>query len=520
MERLGEPAPAVADVVVIGGGVAGLVAARECARVGLSTVVLEESDRFGGCVRRVDLGGYLVDAGASYFEQGDGSVAELAAELGLGSDIVAGGEEGVHVWVPPLDGAGRSRALPLPAESIWGVPSNPLAPDVREIVGGRGVMRAWGDRVMPFLKIGRATSFGKLVRTRMGDLVADRLAFTTLYGLFVHNADDVDVDLVVPGLNQAITRTGSLSGGIADVLGNRPDVHAAGIRGGMTRLVDALLRDLGHYDARLEAGSSVVALEPFDGDAALADADADAASDVLGDPPFRPADPYRWLVRAEALDGEEPVEQRIAARYVVVAAPARAALGLLGGLGGPWASFAAEDWRPGATDTVVLLVEAPELDAGERRVVFVPRADPDIAARSVADETARWEWLDGQTGPGLRVLRLHYDPEAHPELEALDDEALIDLALADAARALDAPLDRDRLVGAARVAHRDTGSAFLIGQRERIALVRKAVDAVPGLELTGAWLAGPRLSRVVPDSRAAARRIRRLAFRGASGRAD
>src|SRR5207249_2667895 len=42
---------ATADVVVIGGGVNGLVTATLLAKAGLKTIVLEQSDRIGGCAR-------------------------------------------------------------------------------------------------------------------------------------------------------------------------------------------------------------------------------------------------------------------------------------------------------------------------------------------------------------------------------------------------------------------------------------------------------------------------------------
>ena len=43
------------DVVVIGGGVNGLIAATLLAKAGLNTIVLERADRVGGCARTSEI---------------------------------------------------------------------------------------------------------------------------------------------------------------------------------------------------------------------------------------------------------------------------------------------------------------------------------------------------------------------------------------------------------------------------------------------------------------------------------
>ena len=55
------------DAVVVGGGVAGLVAARELAHEGLRTLLLEERDTLGGAVAGHTVAGLRLDAGAESF---------------------------------------------------------------------------------------------------------------------------------------------------------------------------------------------------------------------------------------------------------------------------------------------------------------------------------------------------------------------------------------------------------------------------------------------------------------------
>ena len=73
-----------ADVAVIGGGIAGLVAARNLARAGASAVVLEARDRVGGRTLNADLGeGKVVEIGGQWVGPTQDRLAALAGELGI-----------------------------------------------------------------------------------------------------------------------------------------------------------------------------------------------------------------------------------------------------------------------------------------------------------------------------------------------------------------------------------------------------------------------------------------------------
>ena len=75
-------------IVVVGGGMAGLVVARECARPGFAVTLLEGSERVGGSVAPLAIGGMTLDAGAESFATRGGHVAELLDDLGLTGDVV------------------------------------------------------------------------------------------------------------------------------------------------------------------------------------------------------------------------------------------------------------------------------------------------------------------------------------------------------------------------------------------------------------------------------------------------
>ena len=73
-----------ADVVVVGGGLAGLVAARDVIASGRSAIVLEARDRVGGRLLNVEIGdGKIVEIGGQWAGPTQHRVLALARELGV-----------------------------------------------------------------------------------------------------------------------------------------------------------------------------------------------------------------------------------------------------------------------------------------------------------------------------------------------------------------------------------------------------------------------------------------------------
>jgi oxygen-dependent protoporphyrinogen oxidase len=482
------------DVVVVGGGVAGLVAALECARLGLGVVVLEQAERPGGCVGRIELDGLALDSGAESFATRNGSVAALAERLGLADRVEKPNPSGA--WLAWGEGD-ATKAAPLPRTGVLGIPANPLGEDVRAIIGWRGAWRAWVDRVTPILKIGRAERLGPLVLQRMGPAVLDRLVAPISAGVYSTDPNDLDVDVVAPGLNEAMTRAGSLSGGVAQLVGERRAGTAVlGLRGGMHALVDALLAELARFGADVRTGVRVTDLERRDPNAS--DAEAVRSS---------------WRAIGHLAGDEHAGTVVVDARFAIVATPAHVSRALLADIA-PGGVLAAEWPDAASVELVTLVLDAPALDAAPRGTgVLVAAGTPGVTAKALTHSSAKWAWLADAAG-GRHVVRLSYGRAgAAGPLTGLDDDAVTELAVRDASALLGVPLDSSHVRAAGRSAWRDALSQAAVGQRDRVRALEASIDDEPGLAITGSWVAGTGLASVVPHATEAASRIRHLALR-------
>ena len=367
----------MADVVVVGAGIAGLTAARDLAMAGLKVILLEASDAVGGKVCAHRVGGVQLDAGAESFATRSDTVAGLARELGMGDLLVTPNPAGA--WLHQADG----RAHRLPSTGVLGIPGTPMASDVLQIVGLAGGLRAQLDSLIPGFVGSRETSLGALVRKRMGRRVLERLVAPVVAGVHSRHPDELDADVVAPGLRQRLRGTESLAAAVLATRAAAPaGASVAGLRGGVHQLATELRSDLELLGVELRLGCTATTI------------DEDTVTTSTG--------------------------ERISARRAV---------------------FSSASPQTGAQITLATLVVAhPELDAAPRGTgVLVAPGAPGIAAKALTHATAKWAWLAEAAGEHRHVLRLSYDgskdnapdsdgPEAREQARA-DASALLGVTI-------------------------------------------------------------------------------------------
>lgn len=497
-------------VVVVGGGIGGLIAARECAKVGMRVTLLEATDAVGGAIRRAQLDGVVLDAGAESYATRGGRVRELIDDLGLADRVVAPAASGA--WLTGVPGVG---AAPLPVGGILGIPGNPFQEDVRRVIGWTGVWRAYLDRVRPPLTIGHDHSLGKLVSARMGRRVRDRLVAPVTTGVYSASPEDIDIDVAAPGLNAALTSVGSLSGAV-QVLRDEgaaratqeksPGAAVEGLIGGMSVLVDALVADIEKLGGVVRTASRVlgvarsgtawtVTVETPPEPTEVAELPAEGAEHLAGGAEL-PAD------GAEARTGVF----ELTADGLVLATPEAGARELLSAV---VPALAATDASVSPEIEIVTLLLAPSALQGAPRGTGVLTVPGSHTAKALTHSSAKWDWVRDAAG-ARHVVRVSFGAQGEPAATTvLDDEAAAHLALTEASALLGIPLDRADLLAAHRSRFVQSQPASIIGSAERRAAAREVMRAVPGLAAVGAWLAGTGLAQVVPDAREEADRLRR-----------
>lgn len=183
-------------VVVVGGGIAGLSAAHRLAeskRPGLEVTLLERSDRFGGTIRTIEMGGCLVELGPDSFLSSKPWLSDLAGRLGVADRIIptASTHRRSHV-------VHRGKLHPLPDGFLMMAPTRLRPMVTTSLFSWTGKARCALDLVLPRGPAGGDESLGAFVRRRFGGEVLERVVQPLIGGIYAGDPDSLSLKATIP----------------------------------------------------------------------------------------------------------------------------------------------------------------------------------------------------------------------------------------------------------------------------------------------------------------------------------
>src|SRR5215467_13125813 len=444
--------PTTVDVVIVGAGVAGLSAAYELQKRGLSFVILERGSRAGGVILSEKIDGYTIDGGPDSLLTQKPAAIKLCEELGIGDRLVP--------TKPPrlafIQRGGRLHALP--ANSVLGIPTR-LGPFIRTpLFTWAGKARMGAELFVPPRKDDSDESIGSFMRRRFGDEAVTYLAEPLLAGIHAGDVERLSIRALFPRFVETERKYGSLLRAFRRQPRSTASTDGAfrSLPGGLSELVAALVRTLPQSALRLSMPAARLLLNPH---------------------------------RVETAQGD-----------IIAAAPAYVTSALMRDVDVTISRLSGEiDYASSGTIAMAFhrsAVAHPLNGSG----FVVPKAEGSgILAAS---------WLSSKwphRAPDGRVLMRAFvgggrDPEA---LQKTDSElvSLAQSALTPLLGLSGAPL-------LTRVYRFERASAqHDVGHLDRVATIDRALTARPGLYITGSGFRGVGIPDCVADARATARKV-------------
>jgi len=239
------------EVVVVGGGIAGLAATLALHESGRDVVLLEAGSRLGGVIRTETTGGFVVEAGPDAILAQKPEGLALCRTLGLGDRLVPTNPALRTVFV-----LHQGRLHPLPEGMMLAVPTRVLPFLRSRLFSWPGKLRMGMDLVLPVRERDEDESIASLLRRRFGEEAVERLGEPLMAGIHAGDPEQLSIQATFPRFVELERRHHSL---IRGMWASRPRGPAAtrpafySLTGGLGEMVEALRCRLPAHAVRLGA---------------------------------------------------------------------------------------------------------------------------------------------------------------------------------------------------------------------------------------------------------------------------
>ncbi|MGE0431427.1 MAG: protoporphyrinogen oxidase [Planctomycetota bacterium] len=455
------------DVIVIGGGLAGLACATRLRELGHDPLVFEAGHRAGGVIDYEEVEGFSIEWGPNTVRGANAAAVQVADSLGLADERIAASSRA------------RKRFILHPTRQRL-VRISPLGLLFGPLLGLRSKLRMLTEGLRPGEKMDEADeeTIAQFITRRYTREFADRIIGPVVSGIHGGDIDELSIAAAFPAINDMVRRHGSVTRAmIARMLGRdgkRDASYAAWrrrlytYRGGFQRLISAMV-------AAMPAGRVVLRT---------------AADHVIRDPATG-----MFEVLTRRLDDPDRTTELRRAHAVVLATPAHAAAGIVRDVDRRLATALGEIRYAPMAQVAIGLPRAAVGHPLDGFGFLVPRESGTRTLGCLFSST-----LFPHRAPAGQVLLTAFVGGAtDPEAAALDDESLIRLVLSDVQGPL--RIDRKAATSLARVRRwHQAIPQYELGHSDRIAECAWAEERRPGLAFIGNYRDGIGVGDVIANA--------------------
>jgi oxygen-dependent protoporphyrinogen oxidase len=468
-------------VVVIGGGIAGLAAARFVADVPARVTILEGSPRIGGKLAASDVAGVSMDEGAEALLARRREGVSLIEATGLAADLVPAGVTSSAIYTR---GAMRS----LPRRQFMGVPADIDELAATGVISPEGVARARDESPQPIEAADASVT--EYIGARLGVEVVDRLVDPLLGGVYAGRSEDLSFQATLAPLAAATPKHATLAEAAASLLPPAPAPSSAASPASSPADNSKKLAPI-FVTLTTGLGSLPEAVAKASG--------ADIRVNAMVRELRRTATGWRLTV------GSASDPEYLDADAVILATPAAPTARLLKETVS--AAAAQLEQIPYASMAIITLAfGVADFPAQQRSGYLVPAVDG-RAVKAVTFSTVKWPHLAkaaAGAGSPVHIVRCSVGRSGDVAVLQRDDQDLAALAVAELADSIG--------ITANPVAHRVTRwggglPQYNVGHLDRVARIRAAVAAQPGLAVAGAAYDGVGIPACIATARSAADQI-------------